>query len=178
MPQRIFLLFFLFISLSSFIFAQKPYHFVSYWKLKAPRKEVWDVINNSTQWNDWWKSIKNVEEKYVGDSPSGIGNIRSYTIKSPVGYKLHFDLVLTRREIDSVLEGDASGDLLGKGAWYFQEADSITTVLIKWDVATTIGWMNTFRFILSPVLRWNHALVMKKGAKGLARKMNTELISH
>lgn len=158
-------------------YAQKSYHFTSNWQLKASRKAVWDVINNSTQWGEWWKSIRKAEEIYIGDS-SSVGNIRSYTIKSPVGYKLHFDLVLTKREADSVLEGNVSGDLIGKGAWYFKEADSITSVTIKWDVAATIGWMNTFRFILSPILKWNHAEVMKKGAKGLAKKMNVELISH
>lgn len=172
-----FLRFLFFMSIISFSsYAQKPYHFTSTWQLKAPRKAVWDVINNSTQWSEWWKSIEKAEELYSGDSNS-IGNVRSYTIKSPVGYKLHFGLELTKREPDSVLEGNATGDLIGKGAWYFKEKGSITTVIIRWDVATTIGWMNTFRFILSPILKWNHAQVMKKGAKGLARKMNMELIS-
>ncbi len=175
MLLRFFLLFSLyFFSVSAF--AQKPYHFISKWQLKAPRAEVWQVINHSTQWREWWKSIEQAEELYVGDS-SGIGNIRSYTIKSPIGYRLHFHLELTRREPDSVLQGSATGDLIGTGAWYFQEKDSITTVLIHWDVVPTIAWMNRFRFLLSPVLKWNHAQVMKIGAKGLAKKMNVELIS-
>jgi len=123
------------------------------------------------------EKYKKVEEKDIGGI-NGIGNVRGYTIKSPIGYKLRFDLKLTKREVDSVLEGKASGDLTGMGSWYFTETNGITYITCRWDVATTKSWMNTFRFALSPLLRWNHALVMKKGAKGLAKKMNCELIHY
>ena len=155
----------------------KPYNFVTTWQLKATQNDLWVVINDSKQWPEWWKNIKRVEEKNVGGA-NGIGNIRAYTIKSPIGYKLRFDLELTRRDIDSLLVGEASGDLLGTGTWEFKETDSTTIITCRWDVYTTRGWMNTFRFVLAPILKWNHDLVMKKGAKGLAKKMNCELIDH
>lgn len=157
--------------------AQKAYHFVSNWELKAPVEDVFTAVKNSKQWPQWWKSIKKVEEKNPGGDDS-LGNIRSYTIKSAVGYKLRFDLLLTDVIVDSMLAGDATGDLIGRGSWYFTEKNKSCYITCFWDVKTTKGWMNTFRFVLSPILKWNHKMVMKKGAKGLAKKLNCELIKY
>lgn len=154
----------------------KAYHFVSTWKLEAPLDTTFKVMVNSFEWHKWWKSIEQVTHKYSGTKDS-IGNIRSYTIKSPLGYKLNFDLKLTKLVYGKLLEGNASGDLVGTGVWYFKEDHNITYITCVWDVKTTIKWMNTFRFILAPVLRWNHAQVMKKGAKGLARRLDCKLIA-
>ena len=168
---------FLFLFFSWTASAQKSYHFESNWELKAPVNEVFNVIKNSKQWPDWWKSITKVEEKESGGNDS-LGNVRNYTIKSPIGYKLRFDLLLTDIILDSLIGGDASGDLIGRGSWLFTEKNNICYITCLWDVKTTKGWMNTFRFILAPILKWNHKLVMKKGAKGLAKKMDSELVDY
>lgn len=155
----------------------KEYHFVSNWQLKTPLDSAWNVIVNSLEWHQWWRSMENVTTIKEGGKDS-IGNIRRYTIKSPVGYKLRFDLLLTRYELHSQLEGTATGDLVGKGSWHFQQVKDITYITCRWDVKTTKGWMNTFRWALAPILKWNHALVMKKGAKGLSRRLGCPLIGY
>ncbi|HTN47420.1 MAG TPA: SRPBCC family protein [Flavipsychrobacter sp.] len=155
----------------------KEYHFVSNWQLKTPLDSAWNVIVNSLEWHEWWRSMEDVTTVKEGGRDS-IGNIRRYTIKSPVGYRLRFDLLLTRYQLHSALEGMATGDLVGKGSWHFKQIKDITYITCRWDVKTTKGWMNTFRWVLAPILKWNHALVMKKGAKGLSHRLDCPLIAY
>ncbi len=37
--------------------------------------------------------------------------------------------------------------------------------------------MNYFSFVLKPIFKYNHDVVMRWGAKGLAKKLGTELVS-
>ena len=74
------------------------------------------------------------------------------------------------------LEGIASGDLEGTGSWTFKETAGITEVHCNWHVATNIGWMNAFAFLLKPLFRYNHGLVMKNGAMALAKRLDAPLI--
>lgn len=148
---------------------------MSKWQLKAPLAPVWNAIYESEYWPTWWKGVLNVDELVKGDE-CGLGSIRSYTLSSPTHYKLSFNLLLTGYEQYSRLEGTASGDLEGTGAWYFREEQGITYVECRWEVATTIGWMNSFAFLLAPVFRYNHKKVMQWGARSLARKLNATLL--
>ena len=131
---------------------------------------------NRKHWPLWWKDVKEVKEIIKGDE-EGIGSMRTYTLISPLGYKLSFNLLLTERTEYQLLKGEASGDLKGTGAWHFTSSADICFVECHWKVATTIPWMNFMGFFLRPVFQYNHSLVMKSGARCLARKLNAVLIS-
>lgn len=107
----------------------------------------------------------------------GIGSIRCYTLSSPTGYKLSFQLLMTDRSDLELLKGTVSGDLEGVGSWHFRAAGEVTFVECRWEVATTVRWMNLLAPVLAPFFRLNHSLVMRNGAKSLARKLNARLIS-
>ncbi|MBS1774305.1 MAG: SRPBCC family protein [Bacteroidetes bacterium] len=153
----------------------KQYSFKTVWRLKAPVKEVWDTIYESERWPEWWSNVLEVHETVKGDD-NGIGSIREYTLRSPMHYTLFFRLTLTDRVDYQLLKGNASGELDGTGSWHFREADGVTTVECLWNVSTTVWWMNSFAFILKPLFRLNHSLVMKSGGICLARKLNAEMI--
>jgi hypothetical protein len=153
----------------------EKYLFTTTWKIEAPLKDVWDAIYYSEEWPAWWKDFKSVTEIENGDHQN-IGSIRVYKLKSPLIYTLSFNLLLTKRADLQYLEGKASGDLEGTGSWAFKEIDGITEVHCTWHVATNISWMNAFAFLLKPLFRYNHGLVMKNGAKALAKRLNVPLI--
>jgi len=187
MQKRLFI-FYSFIFFTAFFFCvndtfaggngkAKEYHFISHWKLQTSIDTVFPVIANSLAWHEWWKNMKEVKTVFPGDKDS-IGNIRTYTLKSPVGYRLHFELKLTQFEHNKLLSAIASGDLVGTGEWHFIEEKDTALITCIWNVQTTKNWMNTFHFILAPLLRWNHSLVMKKGAKGLAKKLHCRLLAY
>lgn len=151
------------------------YSFTTIWKIKAPLQEVWQVIYAHEEWPDWWKGVIKAETLQEGDE-SNLGKKVRYTWKSFLPYALTFDMESCNIQEPFVLEGIASGELEGEGKWQFEEHDGITTLQYNWNVNTTKKWMNDFSFMLKPLFKWNHDIVMKWGAKGLAKKLNATLI--
>ena len=50
--------------------------------------------------------------------------------------------------------------------------------IIHWNVITTKKWMNTFLFLLKPLFRISHNIVMRRGGKCLAKKLGTTLLAN
>lgn len=154
---------------------KKHYSFVTKWAIQAPLEEVWKIIYESEKWPEWWHDVKHVKEIVSGDQ-NGIGSIRLYTLKSPMVYSLSFELMLIKRTDYCLLEGTVSGDLEGTGAWRFSMSDKICYAECHWNVTTSVWWMNLLAFLLMPVFRYNHGLVMRRGARNLANKLNATLV--
>lgn len=147
------------------------YSFITAWKLEAPLDKVWDVIYHSEKWSEWWDSVSDVIELKKGDE-SGLGSIKKYKWKTPLGYTLSFDVETTKVEPPTCLEGIAKGELNGIGKWHLSGNDIHTNVIYHWDVHTTKSWMNYLTPIARPIFRWNHDRVMDKGYSGLCRLLN------
>ena len=152
------------------------YNFITRWKIKAPLEHVWNAIYDSEQWPNWWKGVMEVNEISNGDA-EGINSVKEYVWKSRLPYTLAFKMKLKKKEQFKMLSGDAFGELEGTGTWYFGEKNGITFVQYDWKVLTNKAWMNTFSFFLKPAFNYNHNIVMRWGAEGLAKKLNAELIS-
>jgi len=155
----------------------KEYRFITQWKIKAPLPQVWDAIYDSLNWPDWWKGVLAVKDIEKGGA-HGVGGIRRYTWKSVLPYTLSFNMRLTQVQDLSLLEGEAFGELEGEGRWLFIEQDGITHVEYHWNVITRKSWMNYLSFLLKPAFKYNHDVVMRWGAKGLANKLNAELLRY
>src|SRR5204862_7025843 len=90
---------------------------------------------------------------------------------------LAFGMGLTRGEPTSVIEGEAIGELTGKGRWPLTQDGDATSVRYAWHVSTTKPWMNLLAPVARPLFKWNHDVVMNWGAEGLARKLGVERLS-
>jgi len=75
----------------------KAYEFVTIWRVSAPIDQVWNEINHSEAWPDWWKGVESVVELEKGDA-AGVGSVRRYTWKSKLPYRLTFDMKAVRVE--------------------------------------------------------------------------------
>jgi uncharacterized protein YndB with AHSA1/START domain len=156
--------------------ALADYRFVTTWKLRAPIDAVWRAIWESMEWPHWWRGVVRVEELRPG-GPDGVGALSRFTWKSRLPYTLAFEMETTRVEPPRLLEGHASGELEGTGLWELDESAGITTVRYTWSVRTTRPWMNLLAPIARPFFAWNHDWVMARGAEGLARLLDAELIA-
>jgi hypothetical protein len=152
------------------------YSFVTHWQIAAPVKEIWESIYESVDWPKWWKGVERVKIIKENDA-NGINGIREYTWKSALPYSLSFQMKLVEKIDYKLLKGVAFGELEGDGTWKFAEENEITKVQYTWNVKTNKPWMNYFAFILRPMFKLNHDIVMKSGAKCLAKKLNAKLIS-
>jgi hypothetical protein len=149
------------------------YSFVTLWRFRSPLAPVWDLIYRSEEWPAWWRGVERVERIEPGDS-TGIGTLQRYTWKSKLPYRLMFEMRLTRVEPLSVIEGEAVGELTGRGLWRLKQEGEVTCVRYDWNVLTTKRWMNLLAPVARPFFQWNHDMVMNWGAEGLARKLGVE----
>lgn len=153
------------------------YEFVTTWQLDAPIEQVFDVLRDSERYPVWWKGVKQVQVLVPG-SEEGIGAASRFTWRSVLPYSLSFDLHVTRVEEPRVIEGQARGELSGTGIWMLSERDGGgTKVVYDWRVRTTKAWMNAFGPLARPAFVWNHDVVMKQGARGLAALLGARLIA-
>ncbi|HET7289452.1 MAG TPA: polyketide cyclase, partial [Thermodesulfobacteriota bacterium] len=76
----------------------------------------------------------------------------------------------------SLMEGVARGELDGSGLWNLSKDGEYTTARYDWQVETTKPWMNLIAPLARPLFKWNHDIVMKWGAQGLARRLDAVVI--
>ncbi|MCG1031037.1 SRPBCC family protein [Bacillus amyloliquefaciens] len=146
------------------------YQFSTVWRVEASVQEVWEILCHPDLWPEWWESLEQIIELKKGDV-RGIGALHRYTWKGALPYRLTFDIhVLTIQPL-CLLEGEASGEVEGRGVWSLSERGRETIVRYDWDIRTNARWMNVLAPLAGPVFRWNHDRVMRDGAKGLARRL-------
>lgn len=146
------------------------YQFSTVWRVEASVQEVWEILCHPDLWPEWWESLEQIIELKKGDV-RGIGALHRYTWKGALPYRLTFDIhVLTIQPL-CLLEGEASGEVEGRGVWSLTERGRETIVRYDWDIRTNARWMNMLAPLAGPIFRWNHDRVMRDGAKGLARRL-------
>ncbi len=152
------------------------YTFLTTWLLDAGRERVWDAIWESQRWPEWWRGVEEAVELAEGDE-SGVGRRGRYVWRSRLPYPVRFQIRTTRVERPHLLEGEATGELVGTGRWRLFDQGGVTAVLYEWNVSTTKAWMNRVAPVARPVFKWNHDWVMRKGGVGIARLLGARLLA-
>ena len=152
------------------------YSFLSTWAVEAPVDAVWDAVYETERWPEWWQGVK-VVDRLIGGDEEGVGSVHRYVWRSRLPYDIEFRMRTTRVVRPHLLEGASEGNLRGTGRWRLWEgAAKSTAITYEWDVETTISWMNVVAPIGRPVFHWSHDLVMRNGARGLARLLGVPLL--
>ena len=153
------------------------YNFLTIWEIEAPIEKVWDILIHSEQWPNWWKAVESVVEIAPGE-PSLIGNIRRFTWKTPLAYKLAFNTRITRIQPPKLLELVANGEVEGVGLWELEAVEQVTIARYTWTVNTTKPWMNILALFMRPLMEWNHNEIMRQGGEGIAKLLGARLIAN
>jgi uncharacterized protein YndB with AHSA1/START domain len=151
------------------------YAFVSLWELEAPIDRVWEEISRAEQYPEWFPYVAGTDTVQQGDD-SGVGAVTRTQWRTALPYRLVFEARTTRAERPHILELTAGGDLEGAGRWELSEEDGVTRVRYFWTVRTTKAWMNLLAPVARPVFGWNHAILMRTGGEGLARRLGARLV--
>lgn len=148
----------------------RQFNLVTEWDVKAPLESVWAELTRPEDWPQWWRAVKRVELLRTGDA-AGIGAQRRMTWGTALPYSLAFDMVATRVEPMTLIEGRASGELTGLGRWTLRPEAKGTYVRYDWQVELTKPWMRALAPLLRPAFTWNHRVVMGWGYEGLCRRL-------
>lgn len=150
--------------------------FTTTWWLEAPIDEVYRAIAAAPCWPAWWTSLCAVEELAPGNR-EGIGRVYRTTWQSRLGYRLRFEVRVTRVLPGRLIEGVARGDVQGTGRWRLSEEGRVTRVRYEWRVRPVRRWMALLAPVAEPLFAWNHHAVMQDGAEGLARRLEARLLA-
>jgi uncharacterized protein YndB with AHSA1/START domain len=149
------------------------YRFVTRWTIPAPIDRVWRELMTPDEWPTWWRGVERVELLRPGTG-LGVGALRRYTWKSRLPYRLSFTMETTRIDELRTIEGEATGELQGRGRWSLDFSDGQTRVEYVWEVETTKRWMRLLSPLARPLFAWNHDVVMEWGRVGLLRRLGLE----
>lgn len=149
------------------------YRFVTRWTIPAPIDRVWRELMTPDEWPTWWRGVERVELLRPGTG-LGVGALRRYTWKSRLPYRLSFTMETTRIDELRTIEGEATGELQGRGRWSLDFSDGQTRVEYVWEVETTKRWMRLLSPLARPLFAWNHDVVMEWGRVGLLRRLGVE----
>ena len=152
------------------------YHFVTDIDLAATPDPVWDVLEDPTGWPAWWRELRRVEVLARG-RPDGVGRRYRLHVRTALPYRLGFESETVRITRPSVWEARIRGDLEGTGLYEVSPRDGGSRVRHTWIVATTRPWMNALAPIARPAFAWNHEVLMRDFAAGLAGRLGVPLRS-
>ncbi len=152
------------------------YRFLTTWLLEAARDRAWEQLHDPNGWPEWWRGVVRVEQLERGDADR-VGSRYRIAWRSRLPYPLEFEFRVDRVKRPLVMSGSAFGELEGTGRWRLFEQDGVSAVLYEWNVRTTKPWMNVLAPIARPVFAWNHDVVMRWGAEGLARRLGARLLA-
>jgi uncharacterized protein YndB with AHSA1/START domain len=137
------------------------YRFDNLWRLRAPRAQVYAALADVDGYARWWPQIREIHRI---DTDSGRVRIRSllpYTLT----------LVLTRAiqdETGGILRVNVDGDLRGWCAWQLTAEETGTSARFTEEVEVTVPLLQRAPFATRPLLRANHAHMMRSGQRGLS----------
>lgn len=151
------------------------YWLVTVWRIEAPLAAVYAAVCEPLCWPEWWPDAQRVEQRQAG-AADGVGRVLRCTWQGHLPYRLSFDLHTTRMQPLLAVEGAVDGDLQGTGRCLFAQEGTVTTVRHEWRVRTTRRWMNLLAPLARPLFTHNHALAMRHGGEGLARRLNARFI--
>lgn len=152
------------------------YHLLTIWHIDASLPAVYDAVQDSMLWPEWWPGCEKVERLASGDE-HGINDIRRYSWRGDLPYPLVFELRATRIEALAGIEGLARGDLEGRGRWHFTHTGKVSIVRLEWHVHSTRWWMNLLAPVARPAFIRNHGLIMDQGGEQLAQRLGARLLS-
>lgn len=152
------------------------YHFITDLRLSVDTQRVWEVVSDPEPWPAWWRWLKRVDLLERGDE-SGVGARLRYEFGTALPYTISFDTEVVRIVRPRLIESRASGDLEGWGVFQLAADDGGSRLTYNWLVETTKRWMNMLTLIGRPVFSWNHDVLMRDFARGIAAKTDASLLA-
>lgn len=144
---------------------------LSEWHFNHPLAAVWDLLHDMEAWPYWWQSVASVEPVRRGGA-TGVGAIYGLEWRTALPYRIRLETQVIAVEWQRRIEGRACGDLIGHGVWTLSATEGGTRVRYQWIVEVEKPWMRLLAPILRPLFKWNHAIVMERGRRGLAAALD------
>lgn len=146
------------------------YRFMSRWHVGADRETVFDALADLPSYPAWWPEVRVVEP--VDEQNAAV------VARSLLPYALRFTLTRETEDRDAgVLQVRIAGDLLGWARLTLHSGYASCMLLYEQRVTVTRGWLRAAAPLARPAFRWNHAVMMRSGERGLGAYVRRSLPS-
>jgi hypothetical protein len=145
------------------------YRFITRWRVRAPRQVVWDILDDSLRYPEWWPCYQRCHHLTPG--VTGVGAAGEYVVRGSLPYDVRYRVEVTHYDPPYESAFTAAGDLVGAGRMVYEPDGDGTLVTISWNVRTSGFWLNLLAPLLRWLFAWNHNTVMRKGKQGLLRRL-------
>lgn len=146
------------------------YSFVTDWFIPADPGRVWDELNATDRYHEWWPSF--VEYRTLTPELTGVGARAERVVRGALPYQLRYTTTTTRFDPPREVAYDSVGDLIGDGRFLVLPHNGGTQVTFHWNVRTSRRVMNALAPLLRPLFAWNHNWVMAQGERGLKQRLS------
>ncbi|MFG2913567.1 SRPBCC family protein [Kitasatospora sp. NPDC048298] len=137
------------------------YRFRGVWRLAAPAPLVYAALEDVRGYPLWWPEIREVRP--TGEDSGDV------VVRALLPYRLVIGLAASRRDpVAGVLEVAMSGDLTGWSRFTVTADGSGSRVLFEEDTRPGKALLRRLALPLHPLFRANHAVMMRRGHRGLA----------
>lgn len=148
--------------------ARNEYHFVTRWRMRAQREEVFAVLTDSESLTRWWPSVyRRVQPIAPSTGPDGVGKRLLLDTQGWLPYRLRWELRVVEHQPPSRLALEATGDFVGSGVWTLVQDGNATEVKYVWAIRAEKPLLRHFSFLLKPVFALNHRWAMARGLESL-----------
>lgn len=138
------------------------YRFHSEWPVSSDCGTTYAVLRDIGSYAKWWPEVKRV-------APLDMTRA-SVRITGVLPYSLNFVLQLEADDPDGkVLRVSLQGDLDGWSSWRLLESPDGCRLLYDQEVVVRKRLLRVLAPVARPIFRLNHALMMRRGRRGLCR---------
>ncbi|MGW7100601.1 SRPBCC family protein [Streptomyces sp. NPDC054883] len=140
------------------------FRFRSVWELDAPPARVYRMLEQAGDYPRWWPQVRRFE--------SADGRTGTAVIRSVLPYALRVTATeLLRDPAGGVLEVALGGDIEGWARWTVRPRGARTRAVYEQEAEVRRPLMRCLAVPGRPLLRLNHALMMRAGRRALAARL-------
>ena len=169
------------LNLQSAAMGSNEYQFITEWDLDAPIEEVFDVIENGSEFPRWWPEVYLDARAEKKGRPDRKGDKLHLHTKGWLPYTLRWTAEVIESSPPIRLEFAATGDFVGRGIWTLTNSGPKTHARFDWSILAEKPLLRRLSFIFKPIFSWNHQWAMARGreriTEELARRLKEKKIS-
>lgn len=146
------------------------YYMPTNWRIKGDIQEVYEVCSNFLDYKRWWPHV--YLDVQVAGIDEEIGNeVFAIFSKGWLPYTLRWNSCKTHEDPPHTLSLKATGDLIGRGTWKFEQDGEYVNVRFDWYVNAEKPLLKYLSPVMKPIFRANHYWAMGKGLECLIQEL-------
>ncbi len=130
------------------------------YELQLPRKEVWELISDVSQYRTWWPWLRSFDAVALAE-----GEEWHCLVQPPMPYLVRFGVTIDHVEVAALVRATVSGDVVGHASLTLDDADGSCTATLYSSLAPGNRALRLMSRFAAPVARFGHDWVLDSGTR-------------